>query len=245
MVTFSLKDECERGPGFWKMNTSILRDRAYEVILEKTASDVLSLNVQDPIERWLVFIETISIETKVYCAKKNRIEKKIKKICEEKIKILEKNSSVSQDDQLHREYEYYSMKLNDWDRKMIDRYQTRIKTQPRLEPGEPNISFFADLEKRESKKKNITHIMGADGEIKHDTETMKSIATDYYTKLFDTKPTDARTAQKLLGNIKKQITPQQKLDLDTVITKEELEKAVSKLQKNKTPGPDRIPAEFY
>ena len=87
--------------------------------------------------------------------------------------------------------------------------------------------------------------MNSEGEIKHDTDSMKNIATDYYTKLFDIKPTDARTACRLLGNIKKQITSQQKLDLDTVITKEELEKAIGKLQKNKTPGPDGIPAEFY
>ena len=51
MVTFSLKEQCERGPGFWKMNTSILRDRAYETLVENTANDVLSLGLIDPIER--------------------------------------------------------------------------------------------------------------------------------------------------------------------------------------------------
>ena len=159
--------------------------------------------------------------------------------------MLEQNSAMSQNDKLHMEHEFYVKKLNDWNRKVIEGYQTRIKTQPRLEPGEPNISFFADLEKRESKKKNITHLMNSDNEIKHDTESMKNIATDYYTKLFHTKPTDAGTARRLLGNIKKQITPQQKADLDRIITKEEVGKAVCKLQKNKTPGPDGIPAEFY
>ena len=44
---------------------------------------------------------------------------------------------------------------------------------------------------------------------------------------------------------KKNITPQQRTDLDKAITKEELEKAVRKLNRNKTPGPDGIPAEFY
>ena len=82
---------------------------------------------------------------------------------------------MSQDDQLHMEHEYYVTKLNDCNRKVIDGYQTRIKTQPRLEPGEPKISLFADLEKRESKKKNITHLMNSEKEIKHDTESMKNL----------------------------------------------------------------------
>ena len=219
IVTFTLKDECERGPGFWKMNTSILKDRAYETLVDNTTNDVLSLGLHDPIERWLVFIDSISIETKLYSAKKKGIERRIKKLCEKNIEILEQNSAMSQDNQLHQEYEYYVTKSNAWDRKTIEGYQTRIKTQPRLEPGEPNISFFADIEKREAKKKNITHLMNSDGEIKHDTESMKKIATDYYTKLYYTKPTDKRTTHRLLANIKKQISPQQKLYLHKTITK--------------------------
>ena len=152
IVTFTLKDECERGPGFWKMNSSILKDRAYETLVENTANDVLSLGLHDPIERWLVFMDSISIETKLYSAKKKGIERKIKKLCEKNIEILEQNSTMSQDDQLHQEHEYYLTKLNDWDRKMIEGYQTRIKTQPRLEPGEPNISFFCRPRKKRGKK---------------------------------------------------------------------------------------------
>ena len=133
--------------------------------------------------------------------KKRGIERRIKNLCDRKIESLEQNAALSQDERLHREHEFYVTKVNDWNRKIIDGYQTRIKTQPRLEPGEPNIYFFANLEKRESKRKNITHLMNSAKEIKHDTEGMKNIATDYYTKLFDTKPTDSRTARTLLANI--------------------------------------------
>ena len=74
---------------------------------------------------------------------------------------------------------------------------------------------------------------------------MREITTDYYSSLFDEKKTNSRVSLKLLRNIKKQITPQQKATLDKTVTNEELEKAVYRLQKHKTPGPDGIPAEFY
>ena len=74
---------------------------------------------------------------------------------------------------------------------------------------------------------------------------MKGIAFQYYSQLYDTKITDTRSTNKLLQNIKKRITPQQRLDLDKQITRQELEQALEKLQKKKTPGPDGIPAEFY
>ena len=87
--------------------------------------------------------------------------------------------------------------------------------------------------------------MNSKGDIKHDTESMKAIAIEYYTDLFDTKVIDNSIAQRLLRNIKNKITPQQRASLDKIITKEELDEIVSKLPKNKTPEPDGIPAEFY
>lgn len=245
IVKFTIKEECERGPGFWKMNTSVLHDPAYKILIESTVSDVVSLGIDDPIERWQVFIETVRIDTRAYSSRKRAIEKNLKDLCEKNIKILEQNPLLNCNPQLHKEYEFNLSKLDDWQRKQIEGYQTRIKTQPRLEPAEPNISFFADLERKECKKKMISQLKSSEGVLKNDIESMKGIATDYYTKLFDVKATDSSAAQKLLRNIKVQISPQQRANLDKIITPKELEEAVAKLKKNKTPGPDGIPAEFY
>ena len=152
VVSFRVKKDCQRGPGFWKMNTSILRDRAHKNLVESTVSDVVSLGISDPIERWLVFKETIAIDTRAYCAKKRNIERSIRSVCEENIKLLEQNPLLSQNQKLNERHEFYMSKLSDWHRKEINGYQTRIKTQPRLEPGEPNISFYADLEKRNQRR---------------------------------------------------------------------------------------------
>ena len=73
------------------MNTSRLKDRAYQQIIENTIQDVLALLIQDPIERWLVFMETVRIETQAYCKRKCYFEKVFKNFCEQKLKELEQD----------------------------------------------------------------------------------------------------------------------------------------------------------
>ena len=245
IVTFIIRKENERGPGYWKMNTRIISDRPYYMIVDRTVNDVLNLNISDPIERWLVFIETIRIESQVYSSAKSYQEKRLKTLCEGRIQFLEQNPSLSQNEHLQAEYEYNLCILNDWHKTEIEGHQTRIKTQPKFEYGEPDIAFFAELERKSSKKKNICQLMNKDGQMKHDTEHMKEIATDFYTNLFDTKQTDDKIANKLLQNVNKKVTTEQRTSLDKPVSKEELEIAITKLQKKKSPGPDGIPAEFY
>ena len=245
IVTFTLTKQGDRGPGYWKMNTSILNDRPYAMIVENTVTDVRNLNTSDPVEKWLILIQTITIETQVYCKSKRHYEKKIKAQCEKKIETLEQHPQLNSNEQLHKEYEYCLDKLNNWHKQQVEGHQTRIKTQPKLEHGEPNIAFFAEIEKKSSKKKMITHLMNEEGEMKNDTSSLMQIATDFYTKLYARKNTNQQTADRLLRNIKKKITPEQMDTMDALITKEELTKAVMRLQKGKSPGPDGIPAEFY
>ena len=50
---------------------------------------------------------------------------------------------------------------------------------------------------------------------------------------------------KLLGGVNRRLSSQDRAALDRVITEEELERVVKKLQRGKSPGPDGILAEFY
>ncbi len=245
VVSFTLKEGIERGKGFWKMNTSILTDRAYQLIIEKTIHDVLNLRIQDPIERWLVFIETVRIETQAYCKRKRHYERAIKEMCERELELLEENPLLANSPTLKRKYEYHKSKLNDWAKNQISGYQTRIKAYPKFEAGEPNIAFFADLEKKTSNKKTIGELKSKDGTMKYKNEEIKEVAKDFYTDLFSPKQTDSKATEKLLRNIKNKISPAHRASLDDIITLEELEKAVFKLQRGKSPGPDGLPAEFY
>ena len=89
IVTFTVHGPGKRGFGFWKMNTRVISDNAYEILVDKVIYDVRSLGLIDPIEEWMVFIETIRIETQVYCSKKKFIERQVRTMCEKSIEVLE------------------------------------------------------------------------------------------------------------------------------------------------------------
>ena len=90
----------------------------------------------------------------------------------------------------------------------------------------------------------ISQLMDENGDIKHETVDLKKIATDYYTELFFEKKTSTWKSSKLLSNISKRLTQAQRVDMDKDLNLEELEKAVMKLQRGKSPGSDGIPAEY-
>ena len=245
VVTFSIREKTERGPGFWKMNTSILSDRTYGLLVESTVEEIRALNIEDPIERWLVFVETIRLETQVYCSRKRYHERQVKRSCERGIELLEQNPRLSNSTELQIHHEYFTNKLNEWTMKQIEGHQVRIKTQPKFEHCEPDIAFYATLEKKTSKKRVITHLKDERGVEKYGKDDLKDIAMDYYTNLFSVKNSDENIAQKLLQNVEKKLSQEHKGCMDRLVTKEELRVVVMRLKRNKSPGPDGIPAEFY
>ena len=129
--------------------------------------------------------------------------------------------------------------------KQIEGHQVRIKTQPKFEHCEPDIAFYATLEKKTSKKRVITHLKDERGVEKYGKDDLKDIAMDYYTNLFSVKNSDENIAQKLLQNVEKKLSQEHKGCMDRLVTKEELRVVVMRLKRNKSPGPDGIPAEFY
>lgn len=82
-------------------------------------------------------------------------------------------------------------------------HQTRVKSHPKLEIGEPNIAFYAELETKSAKKRNISELRNNDGDMKFKTDEIKEIAVDFYTELFSEKRTDAQSTEKLMRNMKK------------------------------------------
>ena len=117
---------------------------------------------------------------------------------------------------------------------------------PSYEQAEPDIQFYAKLEKRKIATDTIGQLAENEkSNIFTDKENIMNIPTKFYTKLYTPETTSTKKQEKLLRNIKQKITEEQKELLDALITIEEIKIAIFQMQSGKSPGLDGIPVEFY
>ena len=245
IMTCTVQNEQKRGPGYWKMNSSILNDPQYIKEIEETVQNISTLQIQNPIDWWDLFIMTTRSITINYTRKKSQTQNKLKKQVLKELEGLEKTAYVNMTEQQKEYYNYYKDKYRDIQKKEIQGHQIRTRGQPVYETKEPNIEFYAKLEKRSAKNNTITQLQDKKGQIQTDNENLVQIATDYYTKLYKPSPVDEMKQQRLLKNIDLKISTQDKLKLEADITEQELQQAVYQLNDNKSPGINGITAEFY
>ena len=87
--------------------------------------------------------------------------------------------------------------------------------------------------------------MDKDGSVHSDKESLLRITKEYYTELYTPTPVCTQKQYKLIQNLKTSLSEEQRAELDAPLTKEEIYKSMMQKNKNKSPGNDGIPAEFY
>ena len=246
VLSFTIKSQNERGRGYYKMNTSILKDARYNEIVHETLNEIEDQNINNAIEKWEVFLLTIKAKSISYSQEKNRIKRNVKGKIRTKILDIEENPIEMQNSYVSEQYNHLKQKLKEIEEKEIEGYKTRIKHMPSYEKGEADIAFYSKMEERKIGKDIIGQLgESKDGEIFTDNENMKRISTKFYTELYTPSKVNEKTQDRLLRNIKKKITAEQRATLDAPLTIEEIRKTIFQIQTGKSPGLDGIPIEFY
>ena len=242
VLSFVRKTQNEKGKGYYKMNTSILNDQKYKELVEKTVEEIEGMQIEDDIEKWVTFLSIIKSKSISYSQTKNRVKKKLKKHIIDEIQKIEEALKEKE----NTRYAYLQQKFKEMEKLEIEGYKMRIKYLPSFEKDEPDIAFYSKLEQKKVAKDTITQIAETkNGEIYTDNENIMRISTQFYTSLYTPNKVKIKTQEKLLGNIKKKISQEQRQKLDAPITYDELKTAVFKMEHGKTPGLDGIPIEFY
>ena len=89
ILYFTLTDQLDRGRNYWKLNPSILDDKAYIDLVRQTITHVDTLNTLEKQKWWDIFLTTIRLKTVDYTNQKCFIENSIREKIKQDLLTLE------------------------------------------------------------------------------------------------------------------------------------------------------------
>jgi len=245
--------DISRGPGYWKLNCSLLRDINYinninTLIDQYNNNNTITSNGNtDPRLIWEVLKMEIRKHTIKYSSVKKREQIAEQRELEHVIHSLEIKESLTNDE--------YIILNNSKERvkKMYDNKvrgaMIRSRTQ-NYEDGDRPSKYFLNLEKNRQAKKSIYKLVNKHGEMINNKQHILREVNDYYKALYTSnnciETVSDRIKNEFLpvpGHIK--LTEKLKQSCEGEITSEEILEALKLTKNNKSPGIDGLPYEFY
>ena len=135
-------------------------------------------------------------------------------------------------------------------RALYDQKSEGAKVRSRIkwfEEGEKSSTskYFHDLERRNGKEKLWDRILDKDGNMLEDRQDILKRQKQFYVELFAEEECDDNMTEQFLNEFHVKVPVELKEMLNKELRKEEFDKIVKSLKKNKSPGPDGIISEFY
>ena len=235
-----------RGPGFWKFNTSLLRDKKYVTLVKETIKETVSRNTfSNKGLMWDMIKMNIRAVTVQYSASKKReninLEKQI--MCE--INKLEKQGD---NEKVENQLDLLKEELENILQIKADGAAIRARAEW-VEDGEKNTAYFLNLEKHKCENKTISQLQTANGKILEDPKDILQEQYDFYSNLYKIKKENAEVKTKaeniFLKNEIPQLTETEKDKCEGLLKLTECLKALKTMKNNKSPGSDGFSAEFY
>lgn len=250
-LTLQVKDrDPARGSGYWKLNTSLLEDEEYVGTIGEliTAWDQRKAEY-DSIQAWWrdlkVRVKLVSVELSV---RRNR-ERREKLVALQKL-VDRENADENPNGQYITDTLEQIAALNEY-RHRGSMVRSREKL---IIDGEKPTRYFYAQERTKKIKSTITRLRAkrtgsglatGPGDTLTDTQDILSEINTYYTTLFSKQTLDTNLQDELLRNVTKRLPRDQMLSMEAPITDKELELALRHANRDRSPGLDGLPAEFY
>ena len=245
-----LPTQIKRGPGFWRLNTSLLNDKEYcdgiREIIEEEKNEIYNNNL-DRMEMMKLRFKEFSIK---YSARKKRPRENMLKIFEMKLEGYEKMMHNTENSILSKRELKERIAQIEAERNKIIQYKiqgAKIRSGMKwIKEGEKNSKYFFSLQKYNFKRKNRFRLKLRDGSIITDPKKILQEQDKFYKKLYTSRniEMDDLYLQNIIGQMPK-ISEKQKQELDEEISFHEFKNALYQFKDGKVPGNDGLPCEFY
>ena len=239
-----------RGPGFWKLNCSLLKELEYINLIKDTIKEVTDEFTEDAIMKWEMIKMKVRMKTMQFSAQRKRNKKKRVEELETQLKILEEEYSETQDENIEKQIR--EIKTNLETEMEQDTKGAMIRSKVRwYDEGEKPTKYFFNLEKRNYNNKIISKIKVKDDIIIEPKQILQE-EKKFYSNLYTSVRTgpNADTDELVMNFFAEndtipKLSQHQRDSCEGELTEAELLATLKSTSNNKSPGSDGFPAEFY
>ena len=242
----------KKGPGYWKLNTSLLGDIDYVNSIKSVIHNVVRDNARDADA--LLLWDTIKCQIRGESIRFSSLKKK-KRECEiqQLYTLQEKAFAEIQKDHPDQtkvqEFQGIKSRIETLLEEKAKGNKIRCKTQW-YEEGEKCTKYFLNLEKRNYNAKCITKLISHENQVVTDQNGILEEESNFYRTLYTSVKPDVYDPdiQEFLGSEIGEInslSDEDKHNLDEQISETELLACLKSCQNGKSPGLDGIPVDFY
>ena len=230
----------ERGPGYWKLNTSLLSNSDYVSMMNKEIKFTLSSSSSmDPISKWEKLKERVKKATCRFARSLASENQLVISNLAEKVNNYEERLPLEEDE----DKMYYETKA-DLEEKLLEKakgamFRSKVRWQ---ELGEKNTKYFFSLEKARYNAKTCYKLVTDNGQEITDGNKILEEQRKFYLDLYSV---EENVKFNLTNTSSVKVPEDIKSEQELQITIEDLQKAIKSMNNNKTPGYDGLPVDFY
>ena len=257
IIPYSKSDHCivninieinqqKRGPGFWKMNNSLLQNKDYVDFIKGVMKDIKNNDVDlDAQTLWDFCKNEIKHKTIDYACKQANNPRNQKENLREELKVLHKKISIEQKEELFQKYEKVKLDMDKIYEYEANGAQVRSR-EKWIEKGEKNTSYFLGLEKSRGAKKTIRKLRDGNNKELTESEDIAKYIFNHFRLFFSRKKIKKTVIEEYLNKIKTPVlTLKDREVCEGKLTVEECTVVLNKMKQNTSPGYDGLNTEFY
>ena len=236
-----------RGKGYWKLNSEILQDQKYcqgvKMIIENAAENLP--NIESKRMKWELLKNNVKQFTIQACVQRARKQRELRIRLQNDIDNINTLLNENWDEDRAR----IKVELEDAQQTLYSEKSKGAYIRSRitwLEKGEKSMSYFLRMEKSRQANNTIKSLKKDNGDIVSEDIEILEVAKSFYEKLYTSKEVDSQQINEYLNGLQTpKLNPDDKQNLEVIITPNELDEVINNLKMNKSPGLDGLTTEFY
>ena len=236
----------KRGPGFWKLNTSLLSNPSYKSDIRQTIQSVIQENRDMEVDKLWEFLK-YKVKEKFIFISSNR-KKEIKIRCDALSKDIEHIQTLLTDNPGDN-YLNEQLVCKEAELQRVHEEHVRgimIRTRATwISEGEKNSRYFLNLEKRNFDKKHIQKLRKGDLIITEPRDILLE-EKQFYETLYTSNDIDDNDIERVMNDLNiKPVDQDVAMLCEGCISEKECYDAIMSMDCDKTPGTDGLPVNFY